>query len=326
MAQLAALALAGLALPGLSSANTGQINGVQAEVDHGRLQVKGDAHSNNVALRLNPSDPTQLQVDVGNDGSVDFTFPRSDVSAIRVEMGGGDDTVKIDDTGGSFTDSIPTTISGGDGNDALIGGAGAETFQGGPGDDTVTGGRGNDVASLGSGNDTFVWNPGEASDVVDGGSGSDTLAFNGANAAENFTFAASGRDMTLLRNVGNVTMDTSGVEEVALTALGGADNIVVNDLSGTSVTKLSLDLAGTPGGATGDGVNDTVTVLGTHGNDAITATGNGSGADVAGLHAAISVVHGDPTDLLAIDTLGGHDTVSPAGVFGVQVTANGTAL
>jgi Ca2+-binding RTX toxin-like protein len=326
MVTIAAFAFAGLALPGLSSANAGQINGVRAQIEHGRLEVSGDDHANAVALRLNSGDPTQLQVDVGNDGSADFTFSIRDLSAIDVRMGGGGDTVRIDDTGGSFTGSIPTTISGGPGNDTLIGGAGAETFQGGPGNDTVIGGRGNDIASLGSGSDTFVWNPGDASDVVDGGSGRDTLAFNGANVAENFTLAASGRRMTLLRNIGNVTMDTGGVEVVALTALGGADNIIVNDLSGTDVTKVSADLAGTPGGASGDGASDTVTVLGTHGNDKITATGNGSGADLTGLPVVMSVVHGDANDVLAIDTLGGHDTVLPAGVFGMQVLANGTPL
>lgn len=326
-ATLAALALGGLVLSGASSASTGRINGVRAEVEHGTLEVRGDEHTNTVALRLNSSDPTQLQVDVGNDGSADFTFARGDLSAINVQMGAGDDTVKIDDSGGPFTDSIPTTISGGAGNDTLVGGAGAETFLGGPGDDTVTGGRGNDIASLGNGNDTFVWNPGDGSDVVDGDGGSDTMAFNGANVAENFTLAASGGGrMTLVRNIGNVTMDTGSVEEVSLAALGGADNIVVGDLSGTDVTKLSLDLAGTLGGANGDGANDTVTVLGTHGDDAITAAGNGSGADLTGLPAAISVVHGEPSDQLAIDTLGGHDTVSPTGVFGMQVLANGKLL
>jgi RTX calcium-binding nonapeptide repeat (4 copies) len=326
VAAIAAFSLAALALPGMSIAHAAPVNGVRAVVVNGTLEVRGDDQNNSVALRLASGDASQLQVDVGNDGTADFTFPRAAVSAIDVRMGAGDDTVKIDDTNGPFTTSIPTTISGGPGNDNLTGGAGAETFLGGPGDDTVTGGRGNDIASLNTGDDTFVWNPGDASDVIQGGAGTDTMVFNGANVAENFTLAASGQHMTLLRNIGNVTMDTDSVEEVDLPALGGSDNITVNDLSGTDVTKVNLDLAGTLGGANGDGAVDTVTVLGTHGDDAITATGNGFGADLSGLPAAISVVHGDPNDQLAIDTLGGHDTVSSSGVFGMQVTANGTAL
>jgi hypothetical protein len=324
--KIAAFALATLALLGVSNAYAASVNGVRAQIVNGTLKVTSDNQSHSVALRLASGDPTQLQVDVGNDGTADFTFPRASVSAIHVAMGAGDDTVRIDDTNGPFTTTIPTTISGGAGNDTLIGGAGAETFLGGPGDDTVIGGRGNDIASLGSGNDTFVWNPGDASDVVQGGAGTDTMQFNGANVAENFTLAASGRHLTLFRNIGNVTMDTRGVEDVNLAVLGGADNITVNDLSGTGVSNVNLDLAGTAGGATGDGALDTVTVLGTRGNDAITATGNGSGADLSGLPAAISVVHGEANDQLAIDTLGGHDTVTSSGVFGMQVTANGTAL
>ena len=55
-----------------------------------------------------------------------------------------------------FTDSIPTTIAGGDGN-ALNGGLGvgsAELQQGGDGADAVVGGKGNDTAALGDGNDS----------------------------------------------------------------------------------------------------------------------------------------------------------------------------
>ena len=44
-------------------------------------------------------------------------------------------------------------------------------------------------------------------------------------------------------------MDLNGVEHIQLTALGGADNIVVNDLTGTDVTQVDIDLAGRPGAA-----------------------------------------------------------------------------
>ena len=42
-------------------------------------------------------------------------------------------------------------------------------------------------------------------------------------------------------------MDVNGVEEVNFNALGGADTITVNDLTGTGVTGVNIDLAGTPG-------------------------------------------------------------------------------
>src|SRR5205823_2758462 len=102
--------------------------------------------SDTVALRLKAGDPSQVQVDVGDDGSADFSFARSRLSAIKVRMRAGDDSVRIDDSNGAFTDSIPTTIAGGRGDDSLIGGLGAETFYGGKGNDTVIGGKGNDTA------------------------------------------------------------------------------------------------------------------------------------------------------------------------------------
>ena len=52
--------------------------------------------------------------------------------------------------------------------------------------------------------------------------------------------------------------DVNGVEQVNVVALGGADTLTVNDLSGTNVAQVKLDLAGTLGGGTGDGQADTV--------------------------------------------------------------------
>jgi Ca2+-binding RTX toxin-like protein len=111
----------------------------------GSPEVRGNDQANVVALRLKAGDPNQIQVDVGDDGSADFSFTRSDLSAINIEMGDGNDSARIDDSNGAFTNTIRTTISGGDGSDFLQGGAGSETFNGGDGNDTVIGGRGNDT-------------------------------------------------------------------------------------------------------------------------------------------------------------------------------------
>ena len=100
---------------------------------------------------------------------------------------------------------------------------------------------------LGAGDDTFVWNPGDGSDVVEGQDGIDTLLFNGANIAENIDISANGGRVRFTRDIGNITMDLNGVEQIQFNALGGADNITVNDLTGTDVTQVALDLAATPG-------------------------------------------------------------------------------
>ena len=70
--------------------------------------------------------PGILQVDVGDDGSVDFDVERADVARIAVKAGNGDDFVRIDESNGIFTDSIPTAIDGGNGDDNLVEAPGRE--------------------------------------------------------------------------------------------------------------------------------------------------------------------------------------------------------
>ncbi len=130
-----------------------------ANVHNGTLEINGDRASDKLALRLAPGDPNTLQVDVGDDGTPDFSFNRSTFTAIHVQGGAGNDEIRIDQSNGTFTDEA-VTLDGGSGNDTLIGGDGADTLIGGSGDDQVTGGRGNDTAFLGSGQDTFTWEPG----------------------------------------------------------------------------------------------------------------------------------------------------------------------
>src|SRR5947207_6738287 len=98
---------------------------------HGVLTIEGTETSDRIALRLQAGYPGVLQVDVGDDGSADFSFERARIASIAVDALGGDDSVRIDDSNGSFTDSIPTTIDGGPGNDTIAGGKGAEALRGG---------------------------------------------------------------------------------------------------------------------------------------------------------------------------------------------------
>jgi hypothetical protein len=129
---------------------------------------------------------------------------------------------------------------------------------------------------------------------------------NGSNANENFDISANGSRLRLTRDVGNITMDVNGVEQVNVVALGGADNITVNDLSHTNVTDVNIDLAGTAGSGTGDGQADTVIVNGTAAADAITISGSGSTAVVAGLSAKVHVTNAeDANDSLRVFGQGG---------------------
>ncbi len=274
-AAVLAAAVAALIAPAGASARP---PGVSAELDNGTLHVYGGDRPNAVSLRLKQGDSSRLQVDAGDNGSADFSFARTDVDAISIRMGNGRDHVRIDDSNGSFTDSIPTTIAGGNGDDTLEGGQGVEVFRGGNGDDFVDGGKGNDRADLGRGDDTFRWDPGEGSDSIEGESGRDTMVFNGAsNVPETVTMSANGGRLIFSRQPGNVTMNTDGVEIVDFNALGNTDDVTVNDLTGTDVTQVNIDLAKELGGNAGDGVVDNVVV-------------NGS--------TAVSITHADPEDLL----------------------------
>src|SRR5262245_62726397 len=150
----------------------------------------------------------------------------------------GDDVL----TGGTG----PDQLFGGNGNDTLNGGDGNDILDGGRGDDIVVGGKGADTAFLGAGNDTFIWNNGDGSDVVEGQGGFDTLVFSGndaPNVAEQVTISANDGRATLFRAQGNITMDLNSVERIELNdALGGADNITINDLTGTDVKEVAINL------------------------------------------------------------------------------------
>ena len=283
------------------------------KLKHGVLKVNGTAASERIALRLQAGQPGILQIDFGDDGVADFQVKRDRVKRIAVDARAGDDLVRIDEANGAFTDTIPTTIDGGDGNDNLAGGAGAETLLGGYGRDSIDGNRGNDLALMGAGDDTFVWDPGDGSDTVEGQAGTDTMLFNGANIAERIDVSANGERLRFFRDIGNITMDTNDVERVDFKALGGADTVTVNNLTGTDVTNVNADLGG-------DGQIDRVVVNGTNGNDTIDVSGDAGGVAVSGLAALVAIQHQEPADKLEVDGLAGNDRVSAAALAAEAIT------
>jgi Ca2+-binding RTX toxin-like protein len=315
----------------------------KVKLDHGRLEIEGrKAENDKIALFLKAGDPGTLQVDVDGDGTADESFPRAEISSIGIETGRGDDVVRIDESNGVFTDTIPTTMDGGEGNDILTGGAGASTLSGGPGDDQLVGGsgaerlnggdgndridgnRGNDVAFMGDGDDTFVWDPGDGSDTVEGQDGRDTMLFNGANVAEKVDLSANGPRLRFFRDVANITMDTAGVERVDFKALGAADSVTVGDLGGTDVDEVNVDLAGSGGG--GDGAADSVVVKGTNRDDVVFVTGANGGASVLGLAARVNISNAEQAnDTLTVDALAGDDVVFGGGLAAsaIQLTEAG---
>ena len=241
--------------------------------------------------------------------------------SLVVKGGSGDDSITATALPAGV---IKLTLDGGAGDDTLLGSQGVDTFLGGDGDDFMFGDNGNDVAFMGAGDDVFQWDPGDGNDTVEGGDGTDTMLFLGANGAETVDISANGGRAIFFRNPGNVTMDLNDVERIDFRALGGADNIVIGDLSGTDVTQVDLDLRGPNGG--GDGAADTVTANGTQGEDSISVAGDAGGVRVSGLQADVNIVFQEAAnDRLTINGQGGDDVIDASGLEadGIQLTMNG---
>src|SRR4051794_37942992 len=123
---IAVAAMAVAAAP--SSAATG------AQLDGDTLQIFGDNGEQTLAI---VNQPTTFALDIGNNGTADFTFDRSTFSKIEVDAKGGDDRIDLVNGGGAF--DKPITVDGGAGNDTLRGAAGSEKLLGGSGDDDIDG-------------------------------------------------------------------------------------------------------------------------------------------------------------------------------------------
>jgi hypothetical protein len=282
----AALGLLVLASPASAATN--------ASIDNGVLKVTGDGASDKIQL-VKPN-ATQLSLDVGEDGTPDQTFNLADFNAISVTAGGGDDEVRINDAGGTFTDTKPTTIDGGDGNDTLIGGQGAEVINGGAGDDALDPNRGNDVDSGGPGNDSFTWDPGDGSDTDTGDDGSDTLVFDGAAVAEKFTFAPNGNRVLMQRDIAGINMDLGSIERTRINELGGTDTTTV----ASSIRPMVVDVDGGAGNDTFNGGDEDDVVAG--GTEDDTLNGGGGKDALSGNDGADTINGGDDAD-----TINGND-------------------
>jgi Ca2+-binding RTX toxin-like protein len=235
---------------------------------------------------------------------------------------GGDDEV---DASALAASAIKLALDGGEDDDELRGGFGNDSLAGSFGDDDVDGNQGADSASLGLDDDSFTWDPGDGSDVVEGGNGSDRMIFNGSAGDEIFTASAVGGRVEFLRNLGSIDMDLNDVERIDLNALGGIDQTNVNDLSGTDLEDLNVDLASVIGGKAPDGAADTVTMHATAGVDLVDIQAVERTTRVSGLAATVRIANADPAlDKLVLNTLAGIDQVNVgAGVAAlIGVTVN----
>jgi len=276
------------------------------------MSIFGKFLSNQHRLLLTGTDASNditISRDLGghlfsNGGAVDGNATVADIDLIRLNAGGGDDVITLDETngalpaallfggdgndaltGGSGNDELSgqdgndslsgrggnDLLSGGSGNDFIAGGAGNDVLDGGAGNDFLDGDQGADVANMGAGDDVFRWDQGDGSDRVDGGSGFDEMLFNGFAVGEQFTLSASGDHALFTRVQGNILMDLTGIEHVTVNALGGADTININDPTGTGITDIDVNLG--INGA-GDNASDTINI---NDDDILSVVDNGNG-------------------------------------------------
>jgi Ca2+-binding RTX toxin-like protein len=268
------------------------------EVNGGNGAEQFTATANGTRVRFDRVNPAPFAIDIGTS------------EKLTVNANGGDDSFSAT---GNLAALIAITVDGGAGNDTLLGSNGVDLLLGGDGNDFADGQQGNDVALLGAGDDTFQWDPGDGSDVVEGQAGTDAMAFNGSNAGENMDVSANGQRVRFFRDVANITMDLNDVESIVAKTLGGADNVVVNDLSGTDVLNVAADLAASAGGD--DGQPDNVIANATNGDDVASVIGAGPNVQLSGLPARISVsgaVAG--SDRVTVNALAGADVVDATGL------------
>ena len=279
------------------------------EVNGGNGLEQFTTTANGTRVRFDRLNPAPFSIDIGTS------------EKLVLNANGGDDSFSAT---GNLAALIAITVDGGTGNDTLLGSNGVDLLLGGDGNDFVDGQQGNDTALLGAGDDAFQWDPGDGNDVIEGQDGTDTMPFNGANIAENMEVSANGGRVRFTRNIANIVMDLNDVERIVAKTLGGADNLVVNDLSGTDVNSVLADLA--PVGGGDDLAADNVIVNATNGDDVVSVSGTGPNAQVNGLAARVSLsgaIAG--SDRVTVNALVGDDVVDATGLAAnsALLTANG---
>ncbi|MEI8317962.1 MAG: hypothetical protein WCH79_08445 [Planctomycetia bacterium] len=140
-------------------------------------------------------------------GTTTRSYKSSDVKAITFAGYAGDDF---------FTNNtaIPSTASGGAGNDSLRGGSGKDTLMGGDGDDKLMGNKGDDILQGAAGNDTEIG--GAGIDSLFGGLGDDSLS----GAAGDDKLNGGGGDDWLDGGAGNDTENGDDGNDVEYGGVG----------------------------------------------------------------------------------------------------------
>lgn len=316
----------------LSVTGTATRDVVDIEVSHDRLSVDfGFDGTVDAQFAMSRIRRLSVQLGGGNDGVSVVGTGVGDVP-ITISGGGGNDAVGVVGLEDALVaGDAPVEIFGGGGNDNLaasVPGSAPVSISGGAGDDVVFGGDGSigpETISLGDGNDKLVStfdvfaSPFRArTDTVDGGAGQDTLELRGTFESESVVLSAKAGHLIVAHDQGDI--DAVGFENVTWFGFGGndegnsGDSVTVNDLSGTGVVNFTPNFSSPFDATAPNNSADQLRVVGTPGDDHITVTGSRANITVAGLVTTVTPVLLNSSDVLRIDTLGGHDSVDSTGL------------
>ncbi len=162
--------------------------------------------------------------------------------------GGGNDTF--------IAGSGPCTMDGEGGSndtDTFTGGSGTVTMNGGQGSNIYYCGTGTTIIKGGPGSDLIYWDAGDGNATIDGGADSssdtiDRLQMRGAPGLNDFTASANGAGVTVAAP--GATVNGTNINVLNIDGTGAAGTTVINDLSGTTIQAvgLNLDEVGNPDG------------------------------------------------------------------------------
>jgi Ca2+-binding RTX toxin-like protein len=114
-------------------------------------------------------------------------------------------------------------------------------------------------------------------------------------------------------DLGGTSIESDDFESLRLEPLAGQDTLRVHDLAATDVGQVAADLGVSAGGLP-DGQADSVAVDARGAADNVAVAGGPPGIVVSGLAAGHSVLASDPVDRLAVNGLGGADTIDASGL------------
>ena len=170
------------------------------------LDVTGTTRADKIYFSYS-SDATKYVIQIGKNKQ---QFTRRGIRALRINGGGGSDTINLTQS----TGKLRVSLYGGSGNDAIFGHNGKEGVDGGTGNDTITGAGGSDNLSGGDGDDFVI-----------GSTGHDRLMGNGGH---DLMFGDAGND-TVSGHEGNDTLGGDDEDVLSFTSPIDNEDAIGND-------------------------------------------------------------------------------------------------